>query len=225
MGCNVSIIMVAPASWWERLFSFPGPGQTLEETLLTMPDLTPKQQLFVAEYLVDLNSTQAAIRAGYSVRSAAEIGHENLRKPHIQAAIEEAFAARIERTEITQDRVLLEYARIAFSNMRMFSTWGPDGVTWKPSGELSEAAAACIAEVSETVSDGGRTRRFKLHSKTAALQDVAKHLGMFPTAQGQGVNVNVNVNNPQPVARPLSELTNEELEFYERMLAPSPDGG
>lgn len=68
--------------------------------------LTPKQARFVEEYLVDLNATQAAIRAGYSVKSAAIQGHENLRKPNIQAAIIAAREERTKRTEITQDYVL-----------------------------------------------------------------------------------------------------------------------
>ena len=65
--------------------------------------LTPKQARFVEEYLVDLNATQAATRAGYSKRSAGIQGHENLKKPHIAAAISEAQQARSKRTEITQD--------------------------------------------------------------------------------------------------------------------------
>lgn len=69
-------------------------------------DLTQKQQAFVREYLVDLNATQAAIRAGYSANTAAVIGHENLRKPQISIAVESALAAREQRTEITQDYVL-----------------------------------------------------------------------------------------------------------------------
>lgn len=68
--------------------------------------LTPKQQRFVQEYLIDLNATQAAIRAGYSERTARQAGAENLSKPVIQAAIEAGSKARSERTEITQDWVL-----------------------------------------------------------------------------------------------------------------------
>ncbi|WP_255551747.1 terminase small subunit [Erythrobacter crassostreae] len=69
-------------------------------------DMTPKQEAFVREYLVDLNATQAAIRAGYSKRTAHVIGHENLTKPEIAAAIEVAMNDRAKRTEITADYVL-----------------------------------------------------------------------------------------------------------------------
>jgi len=75
--------------------------------------LTPKQSLFVKEYLVDLNATQAAIRAGYSEKTAGVIGLENLGKPLIADAIEEAMKERGRRTEITADRVLKEIERLA----------------------------------------------------------------------------------------------------------------
>ena len=68
--------------------------------------LTPKQERFVAEYLIDLNATQAAIRAGYSEKTAQMIGSENLSKPLIADAVQKALAERSERTEITQDYVL-----------------------------------------------------------------------------------------------------------------------
>ena len=71
-----------------------------------MAKLTPKQQRFVDEYLIDLNATQAAIRAGYSPKTARQIGEQNLSKLDIQQAIEQAKAERSERTKITQDDVL-----------------------------------------------------------------------------------------------------------------------
>ena len=76
--------------------------------------LTKKQQLFVEEYLKDLNATQAAIRAGYSAKTAYAIAEKLLRKAEIKQAIQEAMKARSDRTEITQDRVLQELARLAF---------------------------------------------------------------------------------------------------------------
>lgn len=68
--------------------------------------LTAKQQIFVDEYLIDLNATQAAIRAGYSAKTARQIGEENLSKPVIASAIQAAMDKRAERTEITADYVL-----------------------------------------------------------------------------------------------------------------------
>lgn len=77
--------------------------------------LNAKQNRFVEEYLVDLNATKAAIRAGYSERTAEVIGYENLRKPQIQEAIQAAIEKRSERTETTQDKVVAELGKVAFA--------------------------------------------------------------------------------------------------------------
>lgn len=74
--------------------------------------LTPKQQRFVEEYLIDLNATQAAIRAGYSKKTAGSIGEENLKKPEIASAIQKAKAERSNRTQITQDEVLKDLCEL-----------------------------------------------------------------------------------------------------------------
>lgn len=75
--------------------------------------LTPKQERFVQEYLVDLNATQAAIRAGYKEKTAGAIGSENLKKPEIQSALQRALKDREERTEVTQDYVIKKLVEIA----------------------------------------------------------------------------------------------------------------
>lgn len=80
--------------------------------------MTPKQAAFVDEYLIDLNATQAAIRAGYSAKTAGSYGHENLRKPEVQSAIADRSRARSERTEITQDLVLTDIELIKRDAMR-----------------------------------------------------------------------------------------------------------
>lgn len=77
-------------------------------TTKPMTPMTPKQERFVEEYLIDLNATQAAIRAGYSKRSAYSIGEENLRKPVVRGAVQEAIKARRERTRADQDRIVRE---------------------------------------------------------------------------------------------------------------------
>lgn len=141
--------------------------------------LTPKQQRFVEEYLVDLCATQAAIRAGYSSKTAGKIAYQLLAKPHIQAAIAAAKAARSERTEITQDMVLRELARIAFGDLRDVMTWGPDGVTFKASNELTDDQAAMVAEISETTTQNGGSLKLKAHDKVRAMELLGKHLGTF----------------------------------------------
>jgi len=158
--------------------------------------LTPKQQRFVEEYLVDLNATQAAIRAGYSAKTARVIGQQNLLKLDIQIAIQEAMKARAERTQVSQDSVVAELARLGFADMGDYVSWGPDGVSLKANSDLPEGASVAVAEVSEHVTfnrdgDGGtRTMRFKLHDKKGALDSLAKHLGMF--VDRKEINVNTH---------------------------------
>ena len=101
--------------------------------------LTPKQQRFVGEYLVDLNATQAAVRAGYSEKTARAIGCENLTKPAIQEAIATAQRQLAEETGITARRVKEELARLAFVDMRgFFDTVG----NLKPIYSLTEEQGA-----------------------------------------------------------------------------------
>lgn len=81
-----------------------------------MAKITKKNEVFCEEYLIDLNATQAAIRAGYSPNAAGSIGSELLKKPEIRARIDQAMAERSKRTGINADRVLRELGRIAFLN-------------------------------------------------------------------------------------------------------------
>lgn len=161
-------------------------------------ELTPKQRAFVREYLIDLNATQAAIRAGYSEKTARQIGDENLSKPDIRAAIDAAMELRAKRTEITADMVLKELAKIGFADIRKAIKWqgtlvteeeNPDGgdtlviknvvtnnVTLVSSDEIDDDTAAAISEISQN-STGGI--KLKMHDKKAALVDIGRHLGMF----------------------------------------------
>lgn len=146
--------------------------------------LTPKQEAFVREYLIDLNATQAAIRAGYSKRTASSIGEENLRKPEIREAVQAAKDERSTRTEITADRVLQELARIAFFDLRRL--YRADG-SLKLMSELDDEAAAVLqaVDVSETSTGGEEvpltitTRKAKVPDKVAALALAMRHLGML----------------------------------------------
>ena len=141
--------------------------------------MTPKQQRFVEEYLIDLNATQASIRAGYSAKNADKIGPELLGKTGVAEAIQAALALRSRRTEITQDRVLRELARIAFLDPRKVFNWGPNGVTLLSSDTLSDDDAAAIYEVSESITESGGAIRGKAYDKQKALELLGRHLGMF----------------------------------------------
>lgn len=162
--------------------------------------LTPKQQRFVDEYLVDLNATRAAIRAGYSVKSAEMLGYQLLQKTTVAAAVTQAQQKRSERTEITQDMVLKELARIGFVDMGDYVDYGPGGVILKASSEVDTRV---VAEVSQTITKDGSTIRFKLHDKTGALVKVGQHLGMFVERQERG--------KPGEFSRPLDGVPDEDL--------------
>lgn len=75
--------------------------------------LTPKQTLFVQEYLVSLNATEAAVKAGYKEKTAAQQGYKLLKMPKVSAAIQSSIAARSKRTEVDQDFVIQQLKTIA----------------------------------------------------------------------------------------------------------------
>ncbi len=141
--------------------------------------MTPRQRRFVEEYLVDLNATQAAMRAGYTARSAKDHGYRLLKNPAVAAAVAKAQAKRAARTRVSADRVVTELAKVAFGDPRRLLSWGPGGVVLRDSSELTEAEAALVSEVSETRTAGGGTRKVKLHCKLSALNALGKHLGLF----------------------------------------------
>lgn len=162
-----------------------------------MAKLTKKQKRFVDEYLIDLNATQAAIRAGYSDKTAAVIGAENLIKPNIAVAVEKAMKNREQRTEITQDKVLAELAKIAFSNgtdfariitqKRMKSSWDDKSQEYVEK-EIEEQ----FVEIFDTdmilpekkvaiagIKQGKYGIEVNSYDKVRALELIGKHLGMF----------------------------------------------
>lgn len=141
--------------------------------------LNIQQQRFVDEYLCDLNATQAAIRAGYSVKTAGSQGGRLIKSGPVADAIKVALAERSRRTGITADRVLREYARIAFAKVPDIIGWDAQGnVQLRASVDISEDDAAAIAEVTQTPTPHGMKLSVKLHSKDAALRALSAHLGI-----------------------------------------------
>lgn len=159
--------------------------------------LTAKQQRFVDEYLIDLNATQAAIRAGYSKKTAQVQSARLLSNVMVSAAVAKGMESRSTRTGITQDMVLRELAKIGFSDIRKVVRWGEtqlrmvggdedDGDVLVPyhglalidSNEIDDETAGAIAEVSQ----GKEGLKVKLHDKKGALVDIGRHLGMFVPA-------------------------------------------
>lgn len=167
--------------------------------------LSPKEKRFVEEYLIDLNATKAAERAGAPSNSAKQRGYELLQKPDVAAAIEEAQRARSDRTKVTQDMVLQELARVAFASLADVTNWGVKEVAigYDDEGrrlaaedigmavkveyvpqpfvepvdrdELMPEVRAAVAEVSL----GREGFKIKMHDKIGALDKIARHLGMY----------------------------------------------
>jgi phage terminase small subunit len=180
-----------------------------------MSNLTPAQALFVQEYLVDLNATQAAIRAKYAPESAAVQGHRLVRKANVASAIQQAMDARAARTNVTQDRVIAELAKLGFANMADYMRTTSQGDPYLDLSNLSRDQSAAIAEV--TVDDYVEGRgedarsvkrvRVKLADKRAALVDIGRHLGMFrDKIEMSGPN-----GGPIPLAVNVASLTDEQL--------------
>lgn len=138
--------------------------------------ITEKQKKFVEEYLIDLNATQAAIRAGYSVKNAGKIGHELLEKTRISNEITKKIAERSRRTGINADRVLIELAKIAFVNAD--DVIESKDATLKENASRDDLAAIQSIKV-KTFGEDGVEREIKLADKIKALDMLGRHLGMW----------------------------------------------
>lgn len=152
-----------------------------QRTPMSRTSLTARQQRFTEEYLIDLNATQAARRAGYSARTAADIGRQLLRKAPVAERIQAAMAQRSVRARVTQDRVLQEVARLAFLDIR--KAFNVDG-TLKPLHEMDDDTAAALAgldavELSQDGAPVGSLKKLKLADKKGALELLMRHMGMF----------------------------------------------
>lgn len=168
-----------------------------------MAKLTKKNEVFCKEYLIDLNATQAAIRAGYSVESAGSIGSELLKKPEIRARIDKEMAERSKRTGINADRVLRELARVAFLNPKDVI----DLNTAEVKEDASEDDLAVIAGVKvkyvphkdfdengDPVIEQAIEREVRMADKLKALELCGKHLGMFKDNPDSAAPVTVVIN-------------------------------
>lgn len=161
-------------------------------------DTPDRRKAFALEYIIDLNGAQAAIRAGYSPRTAKSQAHRLLTKDDVQAWIQEGFAARSKRTEITADRVVQEMAKIGFASMRQFISIDADGQPQINLTDTEADALDALSEVStETVlegEDGTRVRKtkIKLHDKLRALQALAEHTGVYDKRDKNQANALAN---------------------------------
>lgn len=162
------MIAIDPNTLYERARCF--------DPLAIHMALTPKQKQFAKEYIVDLNATAAAIRAGYAKKSAVKSGYRNMQNEDVVAGIRKAQEARAERTEISADRVLKEIAALAFVDPSTILRKTRHGVTITETSKLTDAQRRCIQSLSETTNGEIKCR---LTDKIRALELLGKHLGLF----------------------------------------------
>jgi phage terminase small subunit len=156
------------------------------DTILNAKGLSARQRQFVAEYLVDRNGAQAAIRAGYSPNRAKQQANILLKTPVIKSAVAAALASQVKGAVSRADRILAELDAIAFSRIDRAMTWGGTRVTLIPSSHIDAPTLAAIAEVSETPGPHGTRLKVKLHPKLPALIKLGEREGLFERADDEG---------------------------------------
>ena len=141
--------------------------------------MNAKQQRFVDEYLLDLNQTQAAIRAGYSPKTADQQGHALLKNPKVKNAIDIAIAERSRRTGINADRVLRELAKVAFVNSKDVIDIKTGGVSQNVNSD--DTAVIQSVKVKTTPTENGNITEYevKLYDKLKAAELLCRHLGLL----------------------------------------------
>ena len=162
--------------------------------------MTPKQTLFVAEYLVDLNAGKAALRSGYSPNSAETIGFENLKKPSIAAAIQAEMDKRVEKIGITAEMVVREIGKLAFANLQDF--YNVNG-SLKEIHELPRDIAAALSSTKVNLTESCAVQEVKLHDKRGSLELLGRHFKLFTDkteltgADGASLDLTVNFVKPE----------------------------
>lgn len=182
-----------------------------------MAKLTPKQERFVQEYLVDLNATQAAIRSGYSAKTAQRIATENLSKPVLRAKIDELRQVQQDRTAVTVDWIIEKLANIAGFELNQVGEFDGEKMIFKPEKNWSKAARTAVSSIKQT-STTRKTKNgdeyttsvieLKMESKQSALDSLAKHYGMYEnfnlaisTLKTYGINIIRNEDNDWVIDR------------------------
>jgi phage terminase small subunit len=153
-------------------------------------ELTLKQLRFVEEFIVDLNGKQAAIRTGYSPKTAEVQASRLLSNAKVDAAVKRAMQARSRRTGIAADRVVLELAGLAFANVLDFIEVHRDGSVQLDLARASRDRAAAVHDVIVSTHAGGsdevritKLTCIELFDKLRALEMLARHLGMYPSTE------------------------------------------
>lgn len=158
-----------------------------------MAKLTAKQKKFVEEYLIDLNATQAAIRAGYSPNTAQEQSSRLLSNVMVKNEIDKAMAERSRRTGISQDRVLRELAKIAFVNPNDVINFSDATVKMTSEENLAAIASVKVKKIPGEYGDATE-REIKLCDKLKALDLLGKHLGIYDKHEAKDRNLTITIN-------------------------------
>jgi phage terminase small subunit len=151
-----------------------------------IPPLSERHRRFVLEYVIDLNGSAAARRAGYARGKAATRASELLRRPAVQLAIRAEMKERDQRLRLTAERILREVMGIAFADPSRIAAWGPEGVELAPSGDLAPDDRRAVKWISVGGRKGARAQRFEMHDKLAALELLARLTGLMTRAPGRG---------------------------------------
>lgn len=141
--------------------------------------LTPLQARFAVILPdVDYNATEAYRRAGGNAKNPEQAAYELLRKPHVKAAVQQRVEDGLAAAGVTLDRVIKEWARIAFTNLSDVSTWESGRLALRDMDEMTEDQLAAIAEIHELDSgeDGVPRLSVKMHKKTEGLKELTKLL-------------------------------------------------
>jgi phage terminase small subunit len=161
--------------------------------------LTAKQSQFCQEYLIDLNATQAAIRAGYSAKTANEQAARLLTNVSVQAKVEELRQSQQQRTQVNADLVVDKFWKIANFDIRSVCTFDGNNWQFKPFAEWDESAFSVIS-ITGVTKDG--KPQIKSESKLAALDSLSKHLGLYSdfniaiaTLKTYGLNIRKDGDN------------------------------
>lgn len=166
--------------------------------------MTPKQERFCDEYLIDLNATQAAIRAGYSPKDANSQGSKLYAKPNIRARIDEALAEQSKRTGVTADRIVRELARVAFVNAT--DAIDIDSATIQSGASGDDTAAIASVKVKIIPGKDGDIveREIKLHDKIKALELLGKREDMFRDKLDVNLSGGVQIVDDIPPSPPAA---------------------
>lgn len=155
--------------------------------------ITEKQKVFINEYLRDFNGTQAAIRAGYSPKTARQTAYENLTKPYIRQEISTMLERLYDGLKNDQERILRELAIVGFSRVTDYATITEDDIIIKSEAEIPSELAGAISEIRIYENKDGVRKILKLHNKIEALKLLGNYHKLFDENYNKPFEINLKV--------------------------------